>query len=321
MRFLISVLWLCAICYSATSAYAQPVRIGILALFTCDRSAPFYPAMRELGYVEGKNIEYDCVVTHERLDEAQRLATEMAARKPALMMVSSTPLILAAQRATSSIPIVMFSSPDAVREGLVKSLSRPGGNTTGLTSISIDLLGKRLELAREMMPRARRLGVLHRRGGPPEFIRTFVSDLEAQAVRTRFETKLYAAASASEAATVIKQIAADGNDLLYVVESPVFTGPNAGEIARLALAHRLPIITASPRLADAGALLAYGPDLTHTARRAARYADQILKGAHPSKLPVEQPTVFNLTLNLRSARALNIGIPQTILIRADRLIE
>lgn len=303
------------------SVSANASRVGVLALFSCDRSTAFYAAMRDRGYVEGRNIAYECVLAKGRLHELPKLAAELVARNPSLVVTNSTPAILALQRATQTIPIVMLSSADAVRMGLVKSLAQPGGNTTGLTSITVELLGKRLELAREAMPRARRLAVLLRRGGVPEFTDAFSADLKQAAARTGFEVRYYRAADAVEAGVVIQEIAREQNDLLYVIESPAFTGSFAPEISRLLLQARLPGIAAPSVLAETGLMLSYGPDNSDMGRKAARYVDAILKGAKPGDLPVEQPTKFELVVNMKTANALGIRIPQSLLLRANRVIE
>jgi putative ABC transport system substrate-binding protein len=305
----------------APPASAQAPRVGVLALFSCDRSIAFYASMRELGYVEGRNIEYECVLAKGRLHELPKLAAELVSRNPSVIATNSTPAILAVQRATSTVPIVMMSSADAVRMGLVKSLAQPGGNTTGLTSITVELLGKRLELAREALPRAKHLAVLLRKGGVSEFTDAFKADLTQVAARTGFEVRYYRAADVAEARTVVKDIAREQSDLLYVIESPAFTGSFAPEVSRLVLEARLPGIAAQSGLAEAGLMLSYGPNNSDMGRKAARYVDRILKGAKPGDLPVEQPTKFELVVNTRTARALGIKIPQSVLLRADRLIE
>lgn len=303
------------------AGFAQPPRVGVLAISTCDRSIAFYAAMRELGYVEGRNIEYECVLAKGRLQELAKLAADLVARNPSLIVTNSTPAIFALQRATSTIPIVMMSSADALRTGLVRNLARPGGNTTGLTSITMELLGKRLQLAREAMPHAKRLAVLMRRGGVSEFTDAFVPDLTQAAAGAGFEVRYYRAADAVDAATVVKEIARERNELIYVIESPAFTGSFAPAISSLLLETRLPGIAATAGLADAGLMLSYGPNSADMGRKAARYVDRILKGAKPGDLPVEQPTKFELVVNMKTAKTLGIGIPQSVLLRADRIIE
>lgn len=304
------------------SVFAEIPRVGILATFSCDRSQRFYDAMRELGYVEGRNIVYDCVVVGDRISELPRLASEMAARKPTLIVTGSSPGIRAAQQATSNIPIVMSISADALREGFVQSLARPGGNTTGLTGMSMDLLVKRLELARELLPHARRLAVLTRRDPASTFMRAFTADMAMAAPRMGFEVKYYAVADAAEARALLPKIVSNGAELLYLTESPIFQGAHAKEIAQAVMENRLPSIAGGVSLAIAGAaIVSIGPNLSEVSSRSARYVDQIIKGAKPSDLPVEQLTRVEVVLNTKTARAVGVPIPASLLQRADKVID
>jgi putative ABC transport system substrate-binding protein len=228
--------------WAALPALADVPRVGMLAS-TCDRSQPFHAAMRELGYVEGRNVEYDCVVILDRIRELPRIAADMAARGPSVIVTASSPGILAAKRATTTIPIVMHGSADAIREGFVASLSRPGGNVTGVTGASFDLLQKRLELGRELLPKAKRLGIVYRRAASAEpFMKAFTADMARLASQLGFDVKYHPVDDVTEAVEVIRGTWRDGTQVLYLVETPILQGPRIAELARAVAASRLPAI-------------------------------------------------------------------------------
>jgi putative ABC transport system substrate-binding protein len=297
-------------------------RVGILAMGACtDQDPAIIKELVALGYAEGKNIEFDCILARGQLDRLPQFADELVHRDVDVILVGGTPGILAAQHATQTIPIVMWVSGDAVREGLVASLAHPGGNTTGNTEITIELLGKRLELLREIVPNVKRLAVLSGRGAPRTFIAPFMKDMEELGRANGISVNLVEhAGDLNTLADAFTAMARDPPDALYVIESP-FAYANAKAIGDLALAHRIPTITGGVIVARGGLLLGYGVNEDDATRRVAYYVDKILRGAKPADLPVQQSTKFDLIVNARTARALGLTIPQSILLRADEVIE
>ena len=300
----------------------KPARIGVLAVNACpDAAHPFINGLAELGYVIDRDIMIECVLAGDRIDRLPELADELVRRNVDIITAGSTSTVLAAQRATQTIPIVMISGADAVREGLVASLARPGGHTTGVTLSGIELAGKRLELLREMVPRLKRLAVLIRRGGAGEYSDTFLHELRTVAQPLAIATSVIEAGNASEILAAFDEaMARDRPDAVYVSQSPLFSG-QAELIGALARRDRLPAVSSYPALTRAGGLIAYGPSYDHMFRLAANYVDRILRGAKPADLPIQQPTRFELVLNAATARALGIEIPASLLARADEVIE
>ncbi|MBM3524863.1 MAG: hypothetical protein FJX57_18095 [Alphaproteobacteria bacterium] len=321
IRRLVCAVFAAALFACSGLASAQVPRITIFELIGCDRDGPLFGQLRDLGWVDGRNVAFDCVLGSDRLGELDRLAVEIVARAPTVIVTNSTLTIRALQRATRTVPIVMAASFDAVREGFVQSLARPGGNTTGVTNVTLELLAKRFGLAREILPQAKRVALLTRRGADQAYLAVFVSELREAAAQSGFAVATYQAVDIGDVARVIDAIARDGADLLYVGDGPLFTGRNAPEIARIARAHGLPLTGSAPMQARAGALFVYGPDPMEGVQKAARHVDRILRGARPSDIPVEQPTRFELVLNLGTARALGLAIPPLIVARADEVIE
>ena len=295
--------------------------IGFLSL----SSGPGPPAeafrqrLRELGYVEGRNlvIEYRWAAgKQERLPE---LAAELVRVKVEVIVASSTPTAEAAKRATSTIPIVMAPVADPVGSGLVASLARPGGNVTGLTNLATELAGKRLQLVRELFPKATRVAVL-------AYHRTSATELFLEEMRGRARqmgVQLVVHQEVNEAGDLPGAFAAmqrERAQALIVQISP-FSFDNTKRIVELAAQHRFPAMYDVRSFVEAGGLVSYGPSLLEMFRRAAFYVDRILKGAKPADLPVEQPTKFELVINLKTAKALGLTIPPSLLVRADEVIQ
>ena len=234
------------------------------------------------------------------------------------MIVASANAADAAKNATSTIPIVMTSSADPVGTLLVASLARPGGNVTGLSVLSPDLVGKQLDLLREALPRASRVAVLSNPTHPavPRSLRE--AEVSAQALKMRLQT--LEARTPTELVAAVSRAAKGLADALLVLGDPMFFGERA-RIAALAEKSRLPLVGNQREYAEAGGLLAYGVDQAAGFRRAAFYVDRILKGAKPADLPVEQPTKYELVINLKTAKALGLTIPPSLLARADQIIE
>jgi putative ABC transport system substrate-binding protein len=275
-------------------------------------------AFRERGYVGGKNVTFESRYAEDRLDRLPKLAAELVSLKVDVIITWGTLAPLAAKRATSTIPIVMIAAGDPVGSGLVASLAHPGGNVTGTSLMAPDLGGKRLELLKELLPGISRVAVLWNAANPYSALvfketagaaRTL--EVELQSVEVREPADIDAAL---EAATGQRA------DALITVEDPL-TVDLRKKIAEFAADHRLPTISGLRLYADSGFLMTYGADLADTTRRSVVYVDKILKGAKPSDLPVEQPTKFELVINLKTAKSLGLTVPPLLLARADEVIE
>jgi putative ABC transport system substrate-binding protein len=296
-------------------------KIGVLSAGAPPEPGPksiVVEALRELGYVEGKNLTLERRYAEDRLDRLPKFAAELVSLKVDVIMAAGTLAPLAAKRATSTIPIVMMSAGDPVGSGLVASLAEPGGNVTGMSLMAPDLGGKRLELLKELLPRVSRTAVLWNAANPYSALvfkettaaaRTLGVELQSLEIREPADID-----GALEAAT------GQHADALITVEDPL-TGDLRKKIAEFAADHRLPTISGLRMFADAGALMSYGADLADINRRSVVYVDKILKGAKPSDLPVEQPTTFELVINLKTAKSLGLTIPPQLLARADEVIE
>lgn len=275
-------------------------------------------AFRELGYVNGKNITFESRYAEDRLDLLPKLAAELVSMKVDLIMAAGTLAPLAAKQATSTIPIVMMAAGDPVGSRLVASLARPGGNVTGTSLISPDLAGKRLALLKELLPRISRVAVLWNAANPYSALvfkqtvgaaRTF--GVELQSLKIQEPADIDAALDATKGQHA---------DALITVEDPL-TIDLRKKIAKFASDYRLPVISGLRVFVDSGALMSYGADRADILRRSVAYVDKILKGAKPSDLPVEQPTKFELVINLKTAKSLGLTIPSLMLARADEVIE
>ena len=308
------------------AAAAQPAvgvpRIGILSAGPLPPRAhqweAFRRGLRELGYVEGKTIMLELRAPREEGGRHDELAADLVRLKVDVIVAATAPAIQAARRATGTIPIVMATSADAVRDGLVASLSRPGGNVTGLSMLQTDLSGKRVELLREIAPGVSRLAVLLNPASAQSVSQ--LREVEAAARALGVVTVRLEVSRADQLERALRAAAEGGADSLIVLTEPLFYGLRA-RVAELALKHRLPATAPWTVFAEAGGLVSYGASDTENYRRAATYVDKILKGAKPADLPVEQPTVFDLSVNLKTARALGLTIPPSVLARADRVIE
>jgi putative ABC transport system substrate-binding protein len=294
-------------------------RIGILDFFPSAASAitlePFQQGLRELGHVEGQNIFVEYHSAEQRTERAAAIAADLVRREIDIIVAFATPAAHAAKSATSSIPVVIVVA-DPLATGLVASLARPGGNLTGVSSTSTDLAGKRLELLRELRPGLAQVAYLGAANDPNT--RTFLNETQAAAdsIRVRVQPLLVTGSEEFEAAFAV--MLREGSE--GVIVQPLFVG-HRGQLAELAERHRLPMIVDQAEFAVAGALVAYGVNRRVLFRRPAFYVDRILKGAKPADLPIEQPTRFELTVNLKTAKALGLDIPPTILARADEVLE
>jgi putative ABC transport system substrate-binding protein len=270
--------------------------------------------MRELGYVEGQNLVLDVQRAGGDFSRLPTLAAELVALRPDAIFAIATPAVSAAQRATSSIPIVMGPTADPIGSGFVKSLAKPGGNITGVSLMSADLSAKSLEFLTEIVPNAKNVAVLR----SPNPVHNVLLDEIGAAARGRGLTIFsIMAATPSDLDAAFASISKDKYDALVVLADPRLTA----RIPELVAEVGLPAIYQFREFAMRGGLLGYGPNLPELFRRAAVYVDRIFKGARPADLPVEQPTKFELVINLRTAKALGLTVPPTLLARADEVIE
>jgi ABC-type uncharacterized transport system substrate-binding protein len=296
-------------------------RIGFLgATFAsswANRMEAFRSGLRDLGYVEGKNILIESRWAEEQYDQLPALAAELVRLKVDVLLTYGTPGTLAAKRATTDIPIIFLYSGEAVAAGLVASLPRPGGNITGSTYFLPQLLAKRLELLREVMPHITRVAILVNPDNP--LFKSTLPVLEISANSLKIELQQFDAHSPSEFEVAFLAMANRRIDAILFQEDAIFL-ENLRAIAYLAAKQALPFAGPS-EFAEAGALIGYGVDFLEMCRRTAVFVDKILKGAKPGDLPIEQPTKFELVVNLRTAKALGLDVPPSLLARADEVIE
>jgi putative ABC transport system substrate-binding protein len=275
----------------------------------------FQQGLRERGYVDGQNVVVEFRFTDGSVDQLPQLAEELVRLKVDVILASTAPSALAAKKATASVPIV-FVVTNPVEIGLVPSLGRPGGNITGLAQNPSDLAGKRLELLREVLPKLRRVAVLWDLGNPTHPVRLEEAEVAARTLGMQLAPVSVRAPNDFDSGFKAMR----GADGLLVLDSSLFTTHRA-RLAGLAAMSRLPAICGEREFADDGGLMSYGADLRDLYRRAATHVDKILKGAKPADLPVEQPTKFELVINLKTAKALSLTIPPLLLARADEVIE
>jgi putative ABC transport system substrate-binding protein len=298
-------------------------RIGYLSNSSPVRAAPqleaFRQGLRELGLGDVDRITIEYRFAEGRVEWLPGLAAELVREQVELIVAQGTSAAVAASKATASIPIVGITLADPVRLGLAASLARPGGNLTGLAfGVGYDSITKSLQLLKEAVPAARRVAVLTNPGNPgqPGTLENLVKAGRLLAVELQF----LQAGSAAEIDLAFAAMVRERATALLVAPDPLMS-LHRERLAELAAKHRLPTMYGQRENIDAGGLLAYGPSLIAQSRRAAAYVDKILKGAKPGELPIEQPTTFELIVNLKTAKALGITIPQSVLLRADEVIE
>jgi putative ABC transport system substrate-binding protein len=296
-------------------------RIGFLepssAAGTASRIEALRAGLRELGYLEGKNLTIDFRWAEGRYERLPGLAAELVDLKPDVIATHGGAGILTAKNATATIPIVMCMVGDAVVTGLVASLARPGGNVTGSTFFGLELQGKRIELLKEIFPRAKRFAFLMNPDDPmsaPGY-----AAAEGAAKLLKVELQQFAMRGPAEFENAFSAMVKARVDAMVVAEDRVFA-THAKTIAELAAKHRLPMASGT-LYAEAGSLVGYGPNMLEMFRRAAYFMDRIFKGAKPADLPVERSTRFELVINLKTAKQLGLTIPQSVLYRADRVIK
>jgi putative ABC transport system substrate-binding protein len=274
--------------------------------------------LREFGWVEGKNMLMERRYTNGRAELLQPLAEELVRLKVELIVTFGTNATLAAKNATTTIPIVIKSAGDPARSGLVASLARPGGNVTGYSIISPELNIKRLALLRELLPVVQSIGWLENSTNP--YYRAARKDLEQACRSLGIQPIFVQVAAASELQDAVAEVARQRAQALFVPIDTLFY-ENRTEIMRAALKHALPTMAQRITVLEDGALIAYDPTEAEENYRNAAFIDRILRGAKPADLPIEQPTKFQLVINLKTAKALGITVPQTLLLRADEVIQ
>jgi putative ABC transport system substrate-binding protein len=296
-------------------------RIGYLGTGTIAPSLleAFRQGLRELGWVEGRNVVIDYRFAEGQADWLPGLAEELVRLEADVIAASPTPAALAARDATRTIPIVGISFDNPVEHGLVASLARPGGNVTGLSySVGPEIFGKDLELLREVIPAVRQVAVLSNSANPNHAL--MISNVETAARSLGLELVLFEARAADELDGVLAAMARARVEALFVFGDPLF-GVHRARLAELTAQHRLPTMYTNRPHVEAGGLMCYGPSFPDLWRRAASYVDRILKGAKPADLPVEQPSKFELVINVRTAKTIGLEFPQSILMRADEVLD
>jgi putative ABC transport system substrate-binding protein len=312
-----------ALPWSSLPAAAQKpgtaVRIGFLSPTPQpENEAVFWREMRRLGHVQGKNIAVEYRSAQGSSERLPRLAAELAGLKVDVIVAAGTQAALAAKKATATIPVVMVGVADPVGSGLVASLAHPGGNVTGASTVTADVVGKQLEVLHELLPGVSRVAVLSNPGNPA-FAQQW-REAKAAAAKLGIVLQLIEARAPPDLDRALVAAAKQRAEALLVLPDPMFVA-QARRIADLATSRRLPVVSGVGAFADAGALATRSPDHAGAYRRAAGYVDRILKGAKPADLPVEQPVKFELVINAGAARTLGVAIPRALVARADRVIR
>ena len=309
---------------TAAAQHSERVpRVGVLHPRTRSDASPqtdaFLHGLRELGWVEGKNVVIEYRWAEGRSDRLPDLAAELVRLKVDVIFAGNTSVAVAAKNATGAIPIVMATGGDPVGLGLVASLARPGGNVTGLSfSVGMETVGKGLELLKETVPHLRRVAVLSNPDNPAQALA--IQNLKVSARSVRVQLQLLEARGPNEFDSAFAAMARARADALFVMLDPFF-GIHRAQLQDLAAKNRLPAMYGAREYTEAGGLMSYGSDFRDNFRRAATYVDKILKGAKPADLPVEQPTKWEFVVNLKTAKALGLTIPQSVLQRADEVIQ
>jgi len=304
----------------APPAFGKVPLIGLLDYSTPDAArlgwwAAFLQGLRELGYVEGQSIRFEARWAQGRPERLPGLAAELVGLRVDVIVTGGGEAARAARQATATIPIVMATGSDPVKLGIVESLARPGGNVTGVSSISSQLMAKRVELLRELLPKISRVAILW---DETPNARMSVQELEAAAQTLGIVIHTVGVRGANDFARAFSEA---GGDRAVIVVASSFMFTERKRIADLALKHRLPTALGAREYVEVGGLFSYAVSYPDQFRRAAPYVDRILRGARPADLPVEQPTTFELVINLKTAKALGLTIPQSLLQRANQVIE
>jgi len=298
----------------AAHAQQKIPRIGVLVTSEPGAMGPFREALRDIGYIDGQTIQLDMQVANGRIDRLPAMAEELVRSRVDIIIASQTPAVIAAKNATRDIPIVMGAAGDPIGTGLITNLARPEANVTGLSATSAELAAKNLELIREILPNARRVGVVGNATDP--FVKPFLEQIQNGARMMRLDIHPVLVRGNDELEDAIAAIAKAGADALIIQGSlsPELTIGSA-------LKNGLPSFSNQKSIVLAGALTSYSASNAERARGIAGYVDRILKGAKPGDLPVQQPSIFELVVNLKTAKALGLAMPATLMARADEVIE
>lgn len=325
LPFVLSLLCALILALGASAEAQQPTKIpkiGSLGVRSASRQSPGSEVFRreflKLGYVEGKNIAFEYRDAEGKPDRLPAVAGELVRLKVDVIVTASTIAALAAKNATRTIPIVFYSSGDPVATGLVDSLARPGGNITGFSVISAVLAGKRLELLKETIPKLSRVAVLWNPQDPGPAQQWKESQVPARELGLRLHSMEVSSADKYEDAFIA---ATKARSTALAVTLHTLANSNQNRITDLAARNQLPAIYPRRDYVESGGLMSYGPDQSESYRRAALMVDKILKGANPADIPVEQPTKFELMINLKTAKALGLTIPPMVMMRAEKVIK
>ena len=280
-------------------------------------TAAFVQRLRDLGHIEGRTIKIEYRWAEGREERFAEIAAEFVRLKVDIIVTAGTPAVVAAKQATTVIPIVFAAAGDPVETGLVVSLARPGGNVTGLSSQTADLAAKRLEILREVVPGLHHLAILTNAGNRLAVLE--MREVEAAADTLHLEAATLEIRRGEDIAPALEALKGRADALYVCIDALLLT--NRIRINTLALTTRLPMMTATRESVELGGLISYGPNFPELFRRAGDYVDKILRGAKPADIPVEQPTKFDLAINVTTARALSLAVPPTLLARADEVIE
>jgi len=324
-RFAARIILTVAVSFTGLSAEAQPSarvpHIGVLGVNPSSASDTLGEELRALGWVDGRNVIIDRRYTEGDVARASRLAAELIRLNVDVIVAASPPNVRAAQVAAPSLPIVMLAVQDPVGMGFVSSLARPGGNVTGVTSaIPGGLMGKELQLIKEAIPTTTRVGLLFNGANPLNYRTASANELAAAAKTLKIEVHDLEIRTANDIDGTMSAGNLRGLDAVFVVGDPL-TFRHRKRIHELATLQKVPTFVVAPEYVEGLALMSYGPSLSEASRQAAVYVDKILKGAKPADLPVEQPRAYRLVVNLRTARALGLNIPSSLVMRADEVIH
>jgi putative ABC transport system substrate-binding protein len=313
--FLVGMAGLAGWPLAARAQQAKANRVGVL---TVEYPEELRQALSSLGYVEGRNLALEVRDTEGKPNRVEEAAFELARLKVDVIVATYPGAVFSARRASATIPIVMVNTPDPVELGLVASLAHPGGSITGVTSLSVDVSTKQLDLLKQAVPRASRIAVLWNPDNPWHPLA--VKGLRGQEQSLGLQLQVVGVRGPSEFPEAFRAMVTNrAPALLFFADPMTFT--HRKRLADLAVEHRLPAMGSLASFAEAGNLMSYWADRGDLFRRAASYVDRILKGARPADLPIEQPTKFELVINLKTAKALGLTIPQSLLLRADQVIE
>ena len=315
------ILVLIAISVTSEAQHGPLAQIGFLGTdrspSTMPREKAFLQALHDLGWIERQNLTIERRYWQNRAERLPALADELVRLNLDAIVTSSGTAARAVKKATNTMPIVMITSADAVTQGLIASLARPGGNVTGLTNVSTDVIGKQLAILKEAFPRVSRVAVLHCPASGISITEIRWKEIEAAAQALRLYLQPIEVSGPPEIDRALRTATSERADAVFVHDCSVIPT----KAVELITKAKLPAIYPTSRFAEAGALIVYGPSGTELARRAAYFVDKILKGAKPADLPVEQPTKFELVINLKTAKQIGVTIPSNVLARADKVIK